>query len=102
MESLSAAPITVRAEHGKLTTPPRGLKGGHDGAAGRILHNGKEVPDKLPLRLQHGDILMLEVPGSGGMQAPALRDRSSLASDLADGLVTPEAARRDYGVTHAG
>ncbi len=102
VQSLSAAPITVRAEHGKLTTPPRGVQGGRDGAAGRILHNGQEVPDKLPLRLQLGDILTLEVPGSGGMRSPALRDPVSLAADLADGLVTPEAARRDYGVNHAG
>ncbi len=97
MQSLSRSPITVRAEHGKLATAPRGLKGGLDGAAGRILHNGAEVPDKLPLQLHEGDILTLEVPGSGGMEAPGLRDRASLAADLADGLVTQAAARRDYG-----
>ena len=97
LQSLSTGPITVRAEHGKLATPPRGLLGGLQGAGGRILHNGKEVPDKLPLRLQHGDILTLEVPGSGGMHCPALRDREALAVDLANGLVTPDAAQREYG-----
>lgn len=102
MESLSRAPITVRAEHGKLATPPRGLKGGLDGATGRILHNGTEVPDKLPLQLQQGDVLILEVPGSGGMLPPWLRDRASLAADLADGFVSPAAAQRDYGENHAG
>jgi N-methylhydantoinase B len=97
LESLAQLPITVRAEHGKLATAPRGLKGGLPGAPGRILHNGTEVPDKLPLLLQTGDILTLEVPGSGGTLPPSGRDRASLASDLTDGFVTAHAADRDYG-----
>ena len=105
LESLAAAPIVVRAEHGKLATAPRGLKRGMQGATGRVLHNGREVPDKLPVMLQQGDVLTLEVPGSGGMLPPAGRDREKLAADVTDGLVTPAAAQRDYApdrVRHAG
>jgi N-methylhydantoinase B len=93
LESVSAQPITLRAEHGKLATPPRGLRGGHDGAAGGLFLNGKAVPDKLPMTLQCGDVVRLEVPGSGGMYPPGERAADALARDIADGLVTRPAAR---------
>ena len=96
-QSVADAPITVRAEHGKLATAPRGLRGGLDGSAGGLYLNGTAVPDKLPLTLRRGDVLALHVPGSGGMYAPATRDPRALALDIADGLVTREAAVRDYG-----
>ncbi len=97
LESLADTPITVRAEHGKLATPPAGLRGGLPGAAGGLYLNGVPVPDKIPLRLQRGDVLQLRVPGSGGMYPPAMRDPGALALDIADELVTREAALRDYG-----
>lgn len=95
-ESVSDHPITVRAEHGKLATAPRGLRGGLPGAAGGLFLNGAPVPDKLPLLLNRGDVLRLEVPGSGGMYPPEQRERDALARDIANGLVSREAARRDY------
>lgn len=97
LQSVADAPITLRAEHGKLATAPRGLRGGLAGSAGGVYLNGAAVPDKLPLTLRRGDVLRLEVPGSGGMHAPATRDPRALALDIADGIVTPEAAMRDYG-----
>lgn len=97
LQSVAEAPITLRAEHGKLSTAPRGLRGGLSGSAGGLYLNGVPVPDKLPLTLRRGDVLRLEVPGSGGMYAPATRDPRELALDIADGLVTRDAALRDYG-----
>jgi N-methylhydantoinase B len=97
LESLAEAPITLRAEHGKLATAPRGLRGGLPGAAGGLFLNGTAVPDKSPLRLQRGDVLQLVVPGSGGMGSPAERDPRAVARDIADALVTSDAAQRDYG-----
>jgi N-methylhydantoinase B len=72
------------------------LRGGLPGAAGGLFLNDRPVPDKLPLTLHRGDVLRLEVPGSGGMYPPALRADKALARDVADGIVTPEAALRDY------
>lgn len=97
LQSVADTPITVRAEHGKLATAPRGLRGGLPGSAGGLYLNGAPVADKLPLTLQRDDVLQLQVPGSGGMYAPSTRDTHALALDLADGIVTPEAALRDYG-----
>ena len=38
----------------------------------------------------------MEAPGSGGYGPPSARDPALLADDIADGYVSPEAARRDY------
>ncbi len=97
-ESVSAAPLTVRAEHGKLGTPPAGLRGGRPGAAGGNFVNGRPVPDKLPVILQPGDVMTLRVPGSGGMYPPRERDPEAVRRDVENGIVSPEAAARDYGV----
>ena len=45
-----------------------------------------------------GGLVIFDVPGSGGYGPPAERDPARLGEDLADGYVTPEGARRDYGV----
>jgi N-methylhydantoinase B len=96
LESVSTAPLTVRAEHGKLRTAPAGLRGGGPGLAGGNLLNGQPVEDKLPLVLEKGDVLTLQVPGSGGMYPSRERDPDAVRRDVDDGVVSPEAAARDY------
>ncbi len=97
-ESLADHPMTVRAEHGKLQTAPRGLRGGLPGAPGGHYHNGEAIPDKLPVVMHRHDVLRLEIPGSGGMGPPGGRGPARLRRDLDDGLVSREAAVRDYGL----
>ena len=96
IESLSLYPLTARAEHGKLETPPQGLRGGLPGASGGHYVNGERVADKLPALLQEGDVMRLEIPGSGGIYPPEERDPEAIRRDIEDGLITEEAARRDY------
>jgi len=83
-------------------TPPFGLAGGCSGGPMRLW---LEMPDggKRPLNSKgaftvpaNGRVVM-EAPGSGGYGLPAGRDPALLREDLADGYVTEEAARRDYG-----
>lgn len=95
-ESVASEPLTIRAEHGKLKTAPRGFRGGSDGAAGGVYVNGEPVPDKLPVILRHGDRMRLVTPGSGGMYPPRQRCRSAIERDIEEGFVTPQAAARDY------
>jgi N-methylhydantoinase B len=46
--------------------------------------------------LSAGDVISLRSPGGGGLGEPARRDPRKIEADLADGKVTPEAARREY------
>jgi N-methylhydantoinase B len=44
-----------------------------------------------------GDVYVHRTAGGGGWGDPLARDPQAIADDLADGKVTPEAARRSYG-----
>ena len=48
---------------------PRGRDGGGDGAPGRNLLNGAEMPAKCEGELTAGDTLRVETPGGGGLRA---------------------------------
>ena len=43
-----------------------------------------------------GDRLVIMTPGGAGIGAPAERDRVQVANDLADGLISEEAANKLY------
>jgi N-methylhydantoinase B len=73
-ESLSDLPMMVRASHGKLEIPPKGLLGGGDGKTGAIRMNDRPIADKTPVTLKKGDVMRLLTPGSGGMHAPESPD----------------------------
>jgi N-methylhydantoinase B len=45
---------------------PGGAGGGGDGASGRNLLNGEELPGKVALDVRAGDVLTIETPGGGG------------------------------------
>ena len=45
-----------------------------------------------------GDTLIFETPGGGGMGEPQSRDRELVRRDLAEGLISPDAARSIYGL----
>ena len=49
---------------------PRGAHGGADGARGRTLVNGEEIPGKDTRALAAGDVVRTETPGGGGWGEP--------------------------------
>ena len=61
LEPMRFTLLTERRRH-----PPRGRAGGADGAAGRNLLNGDELPPKAAGDLRPGDRLRIETPGGGG------------------------------------
>jgi N-methylhydantoinase B len=83
-------------------TPPFGLAGGCPGGPMRLwleLPDGSRRPlnSKGAFTVPAGGRVVMEAPGSGGYGPPSARDPALLREDLADGYVTAEAARRDYG-----
>ncbi|MEM6668948.1 MAG: hydantoinase B/oxoprolinase family protein [Pseudomonadota bacterium] len=83
----------------RIRNPAKGRLGGLAGAPGRIRVTGRDhdVPGKGELRVKAGERLIFETPGGGGFGDPKERDPERLAQDIEAGLVTPQAAKRDYG-----
>ncbi|MFN3449838.1 MAG: hydantoinase B/oxoprolinase family protein [Roseococcus sp.] len=94
------AEFAVNAIFDRVANPPRGRFGGGDGAAGWV---GLDDPNGTVLRTKgfqivpKGRRLVLKLPGGGGYGDPRERDAALVARDVADGLVSEEAARRLYG-----
>lgn len=61
-----------------------------------------KLHSKITMNLTRGEIFRHELPGAGGWGPAVDRDLALVARDLRDGLVTIEAAARDYGVVAAG
>lgn len=76
----------------------RGRHGGKDGAKGRIRldNGGSDLPGKGEVRIKGSDTLIFETPGGGGFGRPEERAAEAIDRDVADGLVSAEAADRMY------
>jgi N-methylhydantoinase B len=100
--------LSVLAE--KAVLPPFGVCGGEAGARNRfwILRHGQPVaPSPLPGKvgafpIEPDDILMMESSGGGGFGDPLEREIGAVATDVAEGYVTREAAERIYGAVWNG
>jgi N-methylhydantoinase B len=100
VENSSGHAITGSSRMDRVTHPPRGLSGGGDGAtAGIWLDGDKPFPPKGRGEIGPGQFLEIHSPGGGGFGAPQKRDPEKLKRDLAEGLVSAEAARQLYGRT---
>lgn len=63
----------------------------------------RELPSKVPyMRIARGDRFRCVGPAGGGYGDPAARDPQAVLADVLDGLVSAEAAARDYGVVLEG
>ena len=97
--SATGEPFLVFLSVERVKNAAKGCAGGLPGAAGRIRVTGREtdIPGKCELRVEPGERLVFDTPGGGGFGDPAARDPEALSRDRLRGLVTPEAAIRDYG-----
>ena len=85
---------------------PWGTLGGGAGSASTFtLNPGTPAEQELgnvdTVRLDPGDVLRIVSPGGGGRGDPLQRPPDAVQRDVARGLLSAEAARRDYGVTVA-
>jgi len=107
------AEFAVNATFDRVANAPKGRDGGGDGApgwvgiAGRSADRDSVGQDDRRLRtkgfqvIPKGERLLLLLPGGGGLGDPRERDPAAVARDVADGLVSAEAAARHYGTTLA-
>lgn len=89
--------FTMFAMGPRTQFPPLGMHGGGAGAMRVYRRNGEVVDAQGRHDLQPGDVLTIEDSGGGGFGPPGNRRREQLLRDLAENLVTPDGARRDYG-----
>lgn len=87
--------------------PPYGLSGGKPGALGLTLLNPgtrteQALHSKGTYRLKRGDLVSWRTSGAGGSGDPLKRKSEDVLRDVIDGLVSIEAARRDYGIVMTG
>jgi N-methylhydantoinase B len=94
--------VVICAERTRFA--PYGLAGGNSGAVARVtLQRPGQEPELLPSKTDSihcppDTILEMCAAGGGGYGPPAERAPASVRADVDDGYVSPEAARRDYGV----
>ncbi len=81
---------------------PFGILGGKDGSPGAIYINDARARSKGLDNLKAGDVVSLRTPGAGGYGPPSDRDLDRVRQDVRDGKVSPEAAKRDYGLEAQG
>ncbi|WP_211314200.1 hydantoinase B/oxoprolinase family protein [Humitalea rosea] len=92
------AEFAINAIFDRVANAPRGRAGGGDGATGWV-----GLTDETVLRtkgfqtIAKGKRLRLLLPGGGGMGDPTTRDAALVERDVADGLVSPAAAKALYG-----
>jgi N-methylhydantoinase B len=100
--NLADARFSIRSM--KHVIPPNGMAGGGDGRRGDIWINpGTDQGKRLPTRyadypLREGDIFQLDTPGGGGYGDPFSRAPERVLADVREGVISREAAERDYAV----
>lgn len=93
----SGGDVVISCLAGRTRFAPQGLAGGAPGGLRSVLINGVPVSAKGRYILAPGDRLTTLEAGGGGIGDPRLRDPQALQDDLAQGFVTEEGVRRDYG-----
>jgi N-methylhydantoinase B len=92
-------PVRIALLGDRSRHPALGMRGGLPGDTARAVYDSGTSPSlKSVSVLEPGDTITISFPGGGGYGTPAGRDPAAIAADLRAGLVTHQAAVRDYGL----
>jgi N-methylhydantoinase B len=101
LRNLGASPMNVYLATERVRHACFGVVEGQSGSAGKVLKNAEPQFPKGKVVLKTGDRLEVETPGGGGWGRTSERPVALIELDLAEGLITPDAARRVYGHSRA-
>lgn len=96
--SVTGAPLALSAMYDRFDHPARGLEGGGAGEPGALEVGGQRQRPKGRIGIPAGRSFTLHLPGGGGYGDPYERDPERVCEDVRLGLVSPRAAREQYGV----
>lgn len=91
-------PVNLGIQSGRYQYPPEGLFGGKDSTKARFLINGEPGNPYGLSQVGPGDVVTMDAAGGGGFGDPLEREPELVENDVADGYVSIERAREDYGV----
>ena len=91
-------PVNLGIQSGRFRYPPEGLFGGKDGSRAQFLINREPGNPYGLTQLGPGDVVIMDAAGGGGYGDPLERDPELVEKDAADGYVSIESAKEDYGV----
>lgn len=86
----------------RMKSPPFGLRGGKPGVAATVTlttpdGSVSDLAGKGAFSAPAGSVINMRTPGSGGMGDATRRTRAAIDADLADGYVTAEHVKQEYG-----
>jgi N-methylhydantoinase B len=103
IESAIGADFELLAAYDRIDFPARGRNGGGNGEAGSLsFTSGEKLLGKGTQTIPAGKIARFHTPGGAGFGDPKDRNPDQLACDVENGLITPEAAAREYGYVAGG
>jgi N-methylhydantoinase B len=93
---------TLQLRTDRRTVMPYGLAGGRPGTPSNNILNpateNRQLPGKCTLTVRRGDVFRHVLAGAGGWGDPYARDPQRVLHDVLEEKLTPEYARREYGV----
>jgi N-methylhydantoinase B len=100
IEIRSQGPLQLSLLSDRWHHPAQGVLGGKEGATSEIgFSDGTTPHQKSRTKIDPGKRLHMRYAGGGGYGDPAKRDKDQVRQDIADGYISPAAAKRDYGVS---
>ena len=103
IESAIGADFELLAAYDRIDFPARGRNGGLNGEAGSLgFTSGEKLRGKGTQTIPAGKIARFHTPGGAGFGDPKERDPAALSRDIENGLITKDAAARDYGYVSGG
>ena len=91
-------PVNLGIQSGRFRYPPEGLFDGKNGCRAQFLINGTPGNPYGLTQFGPGDVVVMDAAGGGGYGDPFERDPELVENDVADGYVSVEKAKKDYGI----